>query len=124
MIEIPKICPFCGHQVVKTSNREIYGKEYGNGICYLCRNCRASVGTHPNGEPLGILANTEMKRLKMLCHSHFDIVWKSGILKRGTAYHILSEKLNIPAEDCHFGYFNIDMLKKSLEMLKNKEWYN
>lgn len=42
----PHICRYCGHEVVFTSNAEIYGKEYGNGKCYLCKNCGAFVGVH------------------------------------------------------------------------------
>lgn len=122
-MKVPKTCPFCGHEIVKTSNTELYGKEYGNGVCYLCRNCKASVGTHPNGKPLGLLANAEMKRLKKLCHAYFDSCWKSRKLKRNNAYKILSKKLNISVSDCHFGYFNTDMLNNSLKILENKEWY-
>lgn len=46
LVEKPKLCRYCGHEVVFTSNAEIYGKEYGNGKCYLCRNCGAFVGVH------------------------------------------------------------------------------
>ncbi len=46
MLERPKVCRYCGSPVVFTSNAEIYGKEYGNGKCYLCRKCKAFVGVH------------------------------------------------------------------------------
>ncbi|BDR67222.1 hypothetical protein K144312032_14500 [Clostridium tetani] len=122
-MKIAKQCPFCGHEIVKTSNKEIYGKEYGNGQCYLCKSCRASVGTHPNGEPLGILANREMKILKRCCHDLFDYTWKSRKLTRNSAYKILSEKLGISINDCHFGHFNTDILLKAIEILKESNWY-
>lgn len=118
-----KICPFCGHEVVKTSNKEIYGKEYGNGVCYLCRNCKASVGTHPDGRPLGVLANREMKILKKACHDLFDYVWKTDKMPRNTAYEILSEKLQIDIKDCHFGHFDTEKLLQALEILSDSNWH-
>ena len=49
VLPIPETCRYCGNPVVYTSNSEIYGKEYGNGKCYLCRNCKAFVrGTYWN----------------------------------------------------------------------------
>ncbi|OUA88442.1 hypothetical protein BK706_17350 [Bacillus thuringiensis serovar leesis] len=123
-VEAPKQCPFCNRDVVFTSNKELYGKEYGNGKCYLCRNCKASVGTH-NGttQPLGVMANKEMKVLKKACHDLFDYVWISRKLSRGRAYSILADQLGILPKDCHFGYFQIDMLIKSITILSDSSWY-
>ena len=59
ILEKPTVCRYCGSPVVFTSNAEIYGKEYGNGKCFLCRNCKAYVGVHTETlTPLGTLANT------------------------------------------------------------------
>lgn len=123
-MEIPKACPFCSSEVVLTSNKEIYGKEFGNGKCYLCRKCKASVGTH-NGttRPLGILANREMKILKKTCHDLFDITWKNKILNRTEAYKRLARSLGIKQEDCHFGHFEIDMLINAIKVLSDSNWY-
>ena len=65
-VPIPKTCPHCGGTVIYASNSKIYGKEYGNGKCYMCTNCDSYVGTHPKPnqkEPLGYLSNKEMKSL-------------------------------------------------------------
>ncbi|USL16590.1 MULTISPECIES: zinc-finger-containing protein [Bacillus cereus group] len=123
-MDIPKKCTFCNGEVVLTSNKELYGKEYGNGKCYLCRKCKASVGTH-NGttRPLGILANREMKILKKTCHDLFDITWKNKILNRTEAYKRLARLLGIKQEDCHFGHFEIDMLINAIKVLSDSNWY-
>lgn len=123
-VEIPKTCQFCNGEVVFTSNKELYGKEYGHGKCYLCRDCKASVGTH-NGtrNPLGILANREMKILKKTCHDMFDHVWKSRKLSRSESYRRLSLLLDIEQKDCHFGHFDTEMLLISISILSNSEWY-
>lgn len=125
LLEKPKKCPYCSHEVVLTSNKEIYGQEYGNGKCYLCHNCGASVGTHngPRNRPLGILATKEMKVLKKACHDLFDIPWKTRKISRGRCYSIMAEKLGIETNDCHFGHFETPRLLKSLEILSNPSWY-
>lgn len=123
-MEIPKTCPYCGGNVVLTSNKELYGKEYGNGKCYLCRKCKASVGTHPGGKkPLGILATREMKVLKKACHELFDTAWKTRKISRSYAYQRMAELLDIPGSKCHFGYFETETLLKALAILSNPKWY-
>lgn len=70
----PTKCNLCGGKVIYTSNATIYGREYGSGYCYLCTCCGAYVGTnkvYPK-TALGILANPEMRELKMQAHALFD----------------------------------------------------
>lgn len=119
MIDLqPKICNLCGGRVVYTSNASVYGREYGSGRCYLCTKCSAYVGTHKprRKEALGILADEKMRQAKMICHEAFDVLWKGKKKeqkKRSAAYMALAEKLGIPLEECHFGYFDMEMLRKA-----------
>lgn len=125
-MKAPENCPYCGNDVVLTSNKEIYGKEYGNGRCYLCRNCKASVGVHggKNGKtPLGVLATNEMKALKKCCHDLFDPIWKSKKISRGKLYQTLSRKLDIDVQDCHFGHFETTRLLESITLMSNDDWW-
>lgn len=125
----PKKCNLCGGEVIYTSNSMIYGSEYGSGKCYFCTNCGAYVGTHKPRpkEALGILANTEMRGMKMKCHELFDRKWeeeptyRKKKIERKKAYRWLAEKLKIPYRECHFGYFNMDMLDKAYGILKENE---
>lgn len=123
-IHIKDRCPFCGGGVVHTSNMHLYGKVYGNGMCFMCVECKASTGCHSNGYPLGVLSNKKMKRLKMECHDYFDRIWKSGQLTRSQAYGLLAARLNIKKKHCHFGYFNEEQLLYVLEILKEGSWIN
>ena len=97
--EIPTKCDVCGSDKVRyTNNAEIYhGKQCGNGYCYLCDNCGASVGVHntKSKKPLGRLATEEMKRLKMQCHYKFDPLWKKYNFKRTDCYGYLAHKLGL-----------------------------
>lgn len=138
MIDLqPKICNICNGEVEYITNDKIYGKKYGSGYCYHCKNCGAYVGTHiprPK-EALGLLADEEMRNWKQWCHNLFDRLWKGGvkynetktkliqikpIMKRSDAYYKLSKEMNIPMKECHFGYFNVNQLKQAYAILKNK----
>jgi len=110
--------------VVFTTNDKVYGKIYGNGKVYMCTNCDAYVGCHKNGEPLGILANKELRRLKKQAHALFDPIWKSRTEKRGLLYKKLAKQLDIETKDCHFGHFEKNMLLKSISIIKTWEYYN
>lgn len=125
----PRICNICGGNVNLVSNSQIYGKEYGSGLCYLCKECGAYVGTHiPRPyEAKGILADARMRKGKMICHEIFDKKWKGkkkAHKKRNDLYKWLSGELKISQKECHFGYFDIDMLVKAYRILKQIESKN
>lgn len=126
MIDLhPTKCNLCAGKVVYISNSQIYGREYGSGKCYFCTQCGAYVGTHEPRpmEAYGILANEEMRNMKKKCHELFDMKWKNEPTSRkrhrarNRAYKELAEKLNISVDDCHFGFFDLDMLKKAYKVL-------
>ena len=120
MIDLhPTKCNLCNGKVIYTTNDKIYGKQYGSGYCYLCLNCRAYVGTHKPYPTvaLGILANEEMRNLKMKAHSLFDKKWINR-KERNKCYEELAKQLGINSEECHFGYMDKDMLLKAIEILE------
>lgn len=126
-MEKPTICRYCGNKVIYTSNSEIYGKEYGNGKCYLCKNCRAFVGVHNGTDiPLGTLANDELRKYRKRAHFWFDKIWKGSrkIKTRREAYLWLSQKLKTPIESTHIGMFEKEQceqtIKFSYQFLKEK----
>lgn len=119
----PTKCNICGGKVVYTTNDNVYGKQYGSGYCYLCTQCGAYVGTHDPRpkEALGILADEQMRKGKMMCHDIFDSFWKgkrNAHHKRNQLYKKLAEQMNISVEDCHFGYFDLEQLRQAYKILK------
>lgn len=116
---IPAICPYCESEVIYTSNKVIYGKEFGNGKCYKCTHCDAYVGVH-NGTniPLGRMANKELRELKKQAHALFDPIWKTKQKTRSEAYQDLANALGIPKNECHFGWFDQPMLLKAIRILQ------
>ena len=117
----PTQCNICGGKVEYIPNKQIYGKSYGSGFCYHCCDCNAYVGTHRIRlkEAFGILANDEMRKMKMKCHDIFDKMWDTPH-QRKKCYAWLAKELNIKVEDCHFGYFDLDMLGKAYRILTMK----
>jgi hypothetical protein len=122
MVELhPKICNICGGVVEYISNAKIYGKKYGSGYCYHCTKCGAYVGTHKTRpkEAFGILANKEMRKMKMKCHHIFDALWKTP-KERKRLYKRLADRMNIRVKDCHFGYFDMEQLKRAYAIITSK----
>lgn len=122
-LDIPKVCRYCGKPVVFTSNAEIYGREYGNGKCYLCRNCRAFVGVHTGTKiPLGTLANSELREWRKEAHNQFDKLWKkpTRIMTRYNAYGWLANNMGLTRKDTHIALFEIEQCKKVIELSKTK----
>lgn len=115
----PTVCNICSGRVIYTSNKILYGKQYGSGYCYYCTNCRAYVGTHKPRpkEAMGILANNEMREWKHKCHNIFDPIWQGHIVKRYYLYRELAVALCLPVEECHFGYFDVDTLSKAYDIM-------
>lgn len=121
----PTECNLCGGAVVYISNSKIYGREYGSGKCYYCTNCGAYVGTHKPRlkEALGILGNAEMREMKMKCHELFDRQWKNEKTQAKKA-NCKEESVcrfggqAVSVDECHFGYFDMDMLNKAYGILK------
>ena len=86
---------------------------------YLCDTCQAHVGTHAGTrppEPLGTLANAEVRELRKRCHAAFDIHWvepRNGRRKRrARAYTLLAQVMGIHPDDCHIGSWQEEEYRK------------
>ena len=118
MIEVK--CPYCGDDAVLTDSAEVYGgRSYG--MIWICRPCNAYVGTHknsPDHEPLGRLADAELREWKKMAHAEFDPLWKKDGLGRHQAYAWLAGMLDIDRDDCHIGMFDIGMCQKVVQLCR------
>lgn len=59
-----------------------------------------------------------MRMAKMMCHRIFDSKWQgkpNARKKRNDLYIWLAGPLDIPVNECHFGHFDMQMLKKLIE---------
>lgn len=111
-------CDYCGSPATLEDSKVVYGKSYGP--IYICRCVPgdiAYVGCHKGTEePLGRLANLNLRQWKIKAHWAFDPLWKKGLISRGRAYRWLADELGIPKEECHIGMFDVQMCKRVVEL--------
>lgn len=102
-------CPYCQKDAERTDGAAIYPHraDLAAKRFFACFPCGAWVGTHPDGRPMGRLANAELRKAKMRAHAAFDPIWKDGGVTRGVAYSLLADALNLSREACHVGYFDV-----------------
>ena len=130
------ICPYCGRRaklvvgstLPKEEIREdsFYRKEGVN--VWRCPNCFAmTIARQYTNQPLGKLANLELRQARYELHKLFDQLWQKKCISRTQAYHLLAIKMNIRRSDCHFSLFDMKQCeiakKKIIEMLKFRGIY-
>lgn len=113
------ICPFCNNEAEWVENKEIYGKNFGKSyMIWLCRPCKAYVGCHNNTkEPLGTMANNELRKLRVIAHDKFDIFWRTGYMQRKEAYKYLQKIMHLKHHEAHIAKFNKEQCLKLIQLL-------
>ena len=119
------ICPYCGKEAKLVGGDIVYPhrSDLKSKKFWHCEDCSAYVGTHGNSkkaQPLGRLANKELREWKQKAHSVFDPLWKRKIEKDGCSktkarkagYKWLAEQLGVEVKDCHIGMFDVEGCKK------------
>lgn len=104
------------------------GKEYGNGMAYICErlpDCRGSVSTDPQGKPLGFIVDPETKQLRMWLHDTVDKIWQDLITQgvprnkaRGKVYGWLKRIMELEPKDCHIAMFSREQCLLAIERIK------
>lgn len=115
-------CDYCHRDAKRVTGKEIYphrpelfGKQF-----WRCVPCGAYVGCHPGtANPLGRLANAELRREKQSVHRILDPLWKSGKMKRNEAYALLAKGLNIAPQNCHVGMFDVHTCQAAVAVLRD-----
>ena len=120
-------CRYCGGTAYLTDSAKVYKQSYGP--IYLCENwprCDAYVGCHPGtNEPLGTVADKELRKLRHIAHGKFDVLWKykkkiSGDNKsRKKAYAWLAERMDLEVDECHIGMFNKHQCNLAISIMNN-----
>ncbi|MGD1335019.1 zinc-finger-containing protein [Vibrio harveyi] len=94
-------CCGCGTETNArlTNGGEIYPHriDLANLPFWICDTCKNFVGCHHKTNkpttPLGIIATPEIKNARKHIHALMDPLWKSGKIKRGKLYAMLSERI-------------------------------
>lgn len=115
------MCDYCGKPPKLVTGRIIYPhREDLFGLRFWhCKECEAWVGCHGKTcEPLGRLANKNLRILKKRAHRAFDPLWRSGKITRVEAYIRLANRLQIPRRQCHIGMFNEGLCRKVIKIAR------
>jgi hypothetical protein len=124
-------CDYC-HRPAKLVNgsvlyphrHDLVGKKF-----WHCANCNAWVGCHPRSrkhnqdgtEPLGRLANAELRKWKQAAHAAFDPLWKSGDMTRTEAYAWLADALGVSVANMHIGMLDVDGCHAVIAAINGRE---
>ncbi|MDR9889879.1 zinc-finger-containing protein [Pseudenterobacter timonensis] len=118
----PTQCHHCSGLVRIGTHEEVYGRDYSDWpYVYLCEGCGAYVGLHPfTAIPLGTLADKRTREARKSCKLPFERIWRSGRMSRTEAYKWLADKMGIPTDECHFGWFSAEQCQTA--MTHCNEW--
>lgn len=89
---------------------------------WMCNSCKNYVGCHKNAnknklKPLGVIANKDLRKIRMMIHEIIDPIWREEKMKRGEVYAIISNELGYKY---HTGELNsIDEADRVLRIAQN-----
>lgn len=118
-------CPYCGSIAVLRRANEIYKNpkpEDDERMLLVCKNypiCDSYIKADKFGNPIGTMANKEVRHLRLIAHNYFDEIFKNNILSRSDAYKMLSDKLGTPLRDTHISNFDEYRCKVVIGIAKN-----
>lgn len=87
--------------------------------CSTYPKCRATHGTHPNGEPLGTPADSKTKSWRVKAHIEFDKLWDGpdAEMTRSEAYRWMIETMAMAKDDAHIAKFSIERCQQLIAAL-------
>jgi hypothetical protein len=115
-------CNYCGKVAKLVRGNELYPHrlDLRASFFWACTPCGAWVGCHPGtAEPLGRLANAELRKWKQQVHGLFDPIWKQGTMTRSQAYQWLATGLGITGAECHVGMFDVMRCQHAVAFINN-----
>lgn len=112
------LCDYCGKLARLVDSTVVYSKSYG--MIYYCSDCKAWVGVHKGtDEPLGRLADAELRYWKRQAHAAFDPLWRGREKRtRRWAYEWLAQEMGLPREQTHIGMFDVEQCKQVIRICK------
>lgn len=136
-VRMQPICQYCGQEARLVTGVRIYSNPSGlrDLKFWMCEPCDAWVGCHKPGssrrvrgrwkvhvgnEPLGILANAELRQAKSAAHLAFDPHWQTGKMKRKSAYAWLARNLGLSVEQTHIGGFEFAVCMRVVEICRKE----
>jgi hypothetical protein len=124
-------CPYCHGNAPRITGRDLYPHrtDLYDKLFFRCLPCGAWVGCHPDGKPMGRLANSQLRNARHQVHIVFDPLWQSARqlydgwnakiknVARIRAYEWLADRLGIALADCHIGMFDLHQCREAWRVI-------
>jgi len=115
-------CQYCNGKAILKDSAIVYGRSYGN--LFICENfptCDTYVGVHRDrDEPLGTLANRELREWRKRSKNLFKPLWQLKTMKRTAAYEWLGQWMQLSKDDVHFGKFSLEQCKQAYQIMNEQ----
>ena len=108
-------CKYCGGRVRCLRGSEYYVRrpDLHHTRRWVCEDCGASVGCKKGTtQPLGSLADEQLRRMRLYAHKCFDPLWKDKTCTRDCAYRWLSRKMDTSKDDTHIALYDVTQCAK------------
>ena len=126
------ICPYC-HQPARYADSAPLHRGNSYGMLWICDPCGAWVGCHGDtDEPLGRLANKELREWKQRAHAAFDPLWKRKLARRqakereykqayarGSGYKWSAQQMGMTPEEWHIGLMDVEECRRVVDICTN-----
>ena len=112
-------CPYCQEEALLMNGEDLWGEKGVGRLVYVCLKCDSRVGSHPDGTPLGTMADKKLRELRRSCHRGFDILWGNHHRgRRGSAYRLLYSRTGVE----HIGSTDVADCGRVLEWILSDEF--
>lgn len=127
-IERPVMCHYCGNPAALAKGADIYPHRPDLEALrfWRCEPCGAYVGCHKAGngygdgtQPLGRLANADLRTAKQAAHAAIDPYWRAGRLRRREVYSRLAALMNLGQGEAHIGEFDEAQCAEAVQLGRN-----
>ena len=105
-------CPYCGALADLRPAAEIYHDDSRDDLLYVCRK----------KQPMGPLANGDLRHLRIRAHRAFDRVWQCGVMTRDAAYRWMADYFCIPLHEAHIGQFSEYRCQQLIQKCEDLLW--
>lgn len=103
-------CPYCGSIATLRESRYVYGDDNFGGHLYVCSKypvCNSYVSVNERTlQPMGPLANGDLRHMRIEAHRAFDRIWRSGIMTRSDAYRWMQARFGLKPSQAHISQFS------------------
>lgn len=112
-------CPYCEKPAELKKGSWLYphSRHLHRKLFWVCQRCDAHVGCHGvSSNPLGILANKELREMRIECHEAFDKLWHiEGGMSRDEAYQYLARQMGMTQKQCHIAKFDMEQCRQAID---------